>query len=222
MPVQVHGALISAPCRCVYLTCEVLGLEHEKIAVDLMGGGTRTPEFLKVNPQHTVPALVDGDLILNESRPIATYLCAKYGKDDKLYPKDPATRAKVDCALYFDMGTFYKAAMNDIAYAIAFAPNYGPPPGPEKYERFREVMGWLNDMLKPTGYVAGTDHMTIADISLLASFSTMAATEHFDLSAYPNATAWFEKVKGEVPNYEKLCGEGAAMFGGFFKSVSKK
>ena len=48
MPVQVHGALISAPCRCVYLTCEVLGLEHEKIAVDLMGGGTRTPEFLKV------------------------------------------------------------------------------------------------------------------------------------------------------------------------------
>ena len=68
-----------------------------------------------MNPQHTVPALVDGDLILNESRPIATYLCAKYGKDDKLYPKDPATRAKVDCALYFDMGTFYKAAMNDIA-----------------------------------------------------------------------------------------------------------
>ena len=54
------------------------------------------------------------------------------------------------------------------------------------------------------------------------SFSTMAATEHFDLSAYPNATAWFEKVKKEVPNYEKLCGEGAAMFGGFFKSIHKK
>ena len=58
-------------------------------------------------------------------------------------------------------------------YAIAFAPNYGPLPGPEKYERFREVMGWLNDMLKPTGYVAGTDHMTIADISLLARYKSV-------------------------------------------------
>ena len=67
-----------------------------------------------MNPQHTVPTMVDGDLILNESRPIATYLCAKYGKDDKLYPKDVATRAKVDLALYFDMGTFYKA-FGDIA-----------------------------------------------------------------------------------------------------------
>ena len=41
-----------------------------------------------------------------------------------------------------------------------------------------------------------------------SSFSTMAATEHFDLTAYPETTAWFEKVKAEVPNYEKICGEG--------------
>ena len=73
-----------------------------------------------MNPQHTVPTMVDGDLILNESRPIATYLCAKYGKDDKIYPKDVATRAKVDLALYFDMGTFYKAAMYDIAVSKDF------------------------------------------------------------------------------------------------------
>ena len=50
----------------------------------------------------------------------------------------------------------------------------------------------------------------------------MVATEHFDLTAYPEAIAWFKKVKAEVPNYEKLCGEGAAQFGGFFKSMSKK
>ena len=48
-------------------------------------------------------------VIVTESRPIATYLCDKYGKDDKLYPKDLAIRAIVDARLYFDIGTFYKA-----------------------------------------------------------------------------------------------------------------
>lgn len=48
MPVQVHGNPISAPCRCVFMICEVLGLDYENIFVDFTAGGTRTPEFLKV------------------------------------------------------------------------------------------------------------------------------------------------------------------------------
>ena len=40
---------------------------------------------------------------------ICLHLFSKYGKDDKLYPKDVTTRAVVDQRLYFDMGTFYKA-----------------------------------------------------------------------------------------------------------------
>ena len=62
-----------------------------------------------MNPQHTVPTLKDGDFCMNESRPAAAYIIAKHGKDDKLYPKDVATRAVVDQRLYFDLGTFYKA-----------------------------------------------------------------------------------------------------------------
>ena len=57
-----------------------------------------------MNPQHTIPCMKDGDFCLNESRAIATYLITKYGKDDKLYPKDVVTRAIVDQRLYFDMG----------------------------------------------------------------------------------------------------------------------
>ena len=104
---------------------------------------------------------------------------------------------------------------SNFQYPVLFG---GPTPGPEKDERAKEVLGWLNDFIKPTGYVAGTDHLTVADLALMASFSTMAATENFDLTDYPETTAWFEKVKGEVPNYETACGEGAAAFGAFFKS----
>ena len=62
-----------------------------------------------MNPQHTIPTMKDGDFCLNESRATAIFLVSKYGKDDKLYPKDVTTRAIIDQRLYFDMGVFYKA-----------------------------------------------------------------------------------------------------------------
>ena len=91
------------------MTCEVLGIEYEYVLCDLQEGDNFKPEYLKINPQHTVPTLNDNGFIVTESRPIATYLCDKYGKDDKLYPKDLNVRATVDSRLFFDIGTFYKA-----------------------------------------------------------------------------------------------------------------
>ena len=85
--------------------------------------------FFQMNPQHTIPCMKDGDFCLNESRAIATYLITKYGKDDKLYPKDVVTRAIVDQRLYFDMGNFYKS-FGDCVYPIMFG---GPTPGKEFY-----------------------------------------------------------------------------------------
>jgi len=214
MTIEVHGMTLSAPCRIVYLTCEALGLEYKMVECNLMKGENKTPEFLKMNPQHTIPTTKDGDFVMNESRPTATYLIGKYGKDDKLYPKDVATRAIVDQRLFFDMGTFYKR-FGDIIYPILFD---GPTPGPEKLELFKEAMGWVNDFIKPTGYVGGTDHLTVADLCFLATYATIVASEHFDLTPYAETNAWFEKVKKEIPNYEKANGEGATAFGGWFKS----
>ena len=75
-----------------------------------------------MNPQHTIPCMKDGDFVLTESRVMATYLVNKYGKDDKLYPKETNVRAIVDSRLYFDMGVFYKA-MGDIVVSFTL---YGP------------------------------------------------------------------------------------------------
>ena len=116
------------------------------------------------------------------------------------------------------MGTFYKA-FGDCTYPILFG---GPKPGQDKVDRFAEVMGWVNDFVKTSGYVAGTDHLTVADVAFAATYATVVATGHLDLTPYVEVNAWFEKVKAEVPNYEKANGEGAAGFGDWFKKAQAK
>ena len=107
MAIDLYHMDLSAPCRSVRLTAKMLGVELNLKVVNLMVGEQMAPEFVKLNPQHTIPTIVDDGFALNESRAICGYLVQKYGKDDSLYPKDPKKRAVVDQRLYFDMD-FYK------------------------------------------------------------------------------------------------------------------
>ena len=104
--IDVYGMPISAPCRIVTMTLDCLGLEYNFKFLDLFAEEHKQPEFLEINPMHNIPTMVDGDFVMNESRAIAAYLVQKYAEDDKMYPKDPEIRARVDQRLYFDMGVF--------------------------------------------------------------------------------------------------------------------
>lgn len=62
-----------------------------------------------MNPQHTVPFLVDVDeFTVCDSHVIMAYLVGQYGKDDSLYPKDLKKRAIVDQRLYFECGNIFQ------------------------------------------------------------------------------------------------------------------
>nr|ALS04353.1 glutathione S-transferase delta-epsilon 2 [Acartia pacifica]ALS04354.1 glutathione S-transferase delta-epsilon 2 [Acartia pacifica] len=212
--IDIYGMQLSAPVRIVQMTAQCLNLPYTFKEVDLLKNEHKTEEFLKLNPMHTIPTVVDGDINLAESRATAGYLVGKHGKDDKLYPKDVLTRYKVDKMLYFDMGVFYKA-FGDIVYPKLFG---GAAPEQKHWDRLAEVLGWLNGFVAGGEFVAGTNHLTIADISLLATYSTISAAGITDLTKYPEAEAWFKKCADQIPNYASANGDGAQAFGTWFKS----
>ena len=94
----------------------------------------------------------------------------------------------------------------------------GDKPGQDKFDKLKEVLGWMDGFVKDGKFSAGNDEMTIGDLALLATYSTMKAAGVVDLSEFSNAEAWFGKCCALVPNYEKVNGEGAEAFGGFYKS----
>ena len=68
------------------LIVEELNIPCEKIKLDIQKGDTKTPEFLKVNPNGKVPTIVHDGTAIWESSAITMYLGEVFGVDKKLYP----------------------------------------------------------------------------------------------------------------------------------------
>jgi glutathione S-transferase len=88
----------------VSIALEELGLPYTVHPVDIGTGVQKKPEFLRINPNGRIPAIVDrdaGDFAVFESGAILIYLAEKAGK---LLPADPKGRSRVIQWLMFQMG----------------------------------------------------------------------------------------------------------------------
>jgi len=92
--------LFSSP-TCFYSHRTRLVLAEKNIRVEIVKvEGTDLPEdLLDLNPYHTVPTLIDRDLVLYDSRVIIEYLDERF-PHPPLMPVDPVTRAQFRLALY--------------------------------------------------------------------------------------------------------------------------
>ena len=86
MAMKFYYSPMSSATRC-HWALEELGVPYEKHKVDLTKGEQKTPEFLAINPNGKIPALVDGDARVFESLAILIYLGEKYGAEKGLWPK---------------------------------------------------------------------------------------------------------------------------------------
>lgn len=211
---KLYYAPLSAPCRSVMLAARHLGIALELVELDLQAGEhLQNEEFLALNPQHTVPTLVDGDFVLWESRAILQYLANAYSKNANLYPEEAGLRAQVDHQLYFDMGTLY-TRFAAFGYPVLFQ---GAKPSMEALEKVQESLEWLEHSLEGHFFAAG-NRITIADFSLVATVSTVETTG-LSLTKYPAIERWLNRCKTQMVGYAEangnICDEGR-------KTISKK
>lgn len=106
---KLYHAIGSPASRACLMVIRQLELPVGVKLVNLATGEQNDPEFLKINPLHKVPVLVDGDFVLTESRAILGYLVNQFQPDSNLYPKDPRARAIVDQRLYYDATVVFES-----------------------------------------------------------------------------------------------------------------
>ena len=176
----------------VSIMLEELGISYEVHAVNLGQGDQFKPEYLAINPNNKIPAIIDPDgpggkpFTLFESGAILLYLAEKSGK---LSPSDLRERYTVIQWLMFQMGgvgpmfgqaNYFYRLKEKVPYAI---------------ERFhkeaRRLYNVLDQELARKEYLAG--EYSIADI---ATYPWVWRHEihQVKLEEYPNVKRWYDTI----------------------------
>ncbi len=194
--IELYGDSISGNCYKLQLACSQLDIDYTWHEVDIMAGGSRTDEFLAMNPNGKVPlmALADGHY-LSESNAILCYLA----EGSSLAGEDRFERANVLRWMFFEQYS-HEPYIATSRFIIQYL---GRPEEREGDLESRKGGGYqaLDVMeleLSDNDFIAN-DKYSIADIALYA-YTHVADEGGFDLGDYPRINAWLQRVEAQ-PGY---------------------
>ncbi len=188
---------------------EETGLAYEPHLVSFSTDDQMTPEFLSLNPNNKIPAIIDPNgpdgkpIGLWESGAILVYLADKSGQ---LLSTQPAQRYQTLQWLMFQMG-----GAGPIFGQFGFFHKFAGSEIEDKrpYERYqnetKRLLAVMNGQLEKTEYIS-SDEYTIADLALWPGVRTLGgfydASEELELEKFEAVNIWYNKCM-ERPASEK-------------------
>ncbi|WP_024509874.1 glutathione S-transferase N-terminal domain-containing protein [Bradyrhizobium sp. ARR65] len=184
----------------VSIMLEEIGLPYEVHLVDFNKDDQKTAEFLSLNPNGKIPAIIDPNgpggqpLPLFESGAILQYLAEKTGK---LLPGDPARRWQTIQWVHFQMGGI-GPMFGQLGFFHKFAGKDIPDKRPlERYvNESRRLLGVIEQRLGGRQWIMD-DEYTIADISMLGWVRNLigfyGARELVEFDRLTHVPAWLER-----------------------------
>ncbi|XP_077511391.1 glutathione S-transferase 1-1-like [Amblyomma americanum] len=203
MAVELYNTTGSPPCTFVRVVAKKVGVDLKLHNINLMAKEQLNPEFVKLNPQHTVPTINDNGFVLWESRAIGLYFVEKYAPESQLYPKDLQLRATVNRLIFFESGSFLPAQM---AY---FRPKWfkGQEPSADLKEAYDKALATAVTLLGDKKFLC-CDYVTLADIGLASSLGVaIEGSEYEGLDKFPQLKEYYKRFKAAVPEYEEVASE---------------
>ena len=188
---KLYDFLPSGNSYKIRLLLNLFDIPFARIDVNILARKTRTPEFLKKNPNGKIPLLeIASNKLLAESNAILYYL--SQGTD--YFPQDNYAQAQVMQWLFFEQ---YSHEPN-IATARYWISILQQPEQHKEQLKHKHKLGYaaLNVMeqhLSNHNFFVGETY-TIADIALYA-YTHVADEGGFDLNKYPAILAWFKHIE---------------------------
>ncbi|KAG8796553.1 hypothetical protein FRC12_019060 [Ceratobasidium sp. 428] len=200
MAIKIHGKSTSTCTRRVATICNELGLKYEVVPIDLMKGAHKQPEYLEnMQPFGVIPVVQDEDgTKIYESRAIARYLTAKYGKDTGLLPSssDPVAYGLFEQAASIEYSSFDPYA-SGLTMERVFKKMFGGEANEvlaAHYEtNLRSKLEGYERVLAKQKYLAG-DHITLADLFHLPYGSYINQVDPDFFGSKPQVKRWWDDI----------------------------
>jgi glutathione S-transferase len=165
MTLKIYGTAASRAARPLW-TAQEMGLAYEHIALPYVGGATRTPEFLAINPNGRIPVVDDDGVLVWESMACVLYLAERFKKTNApgLAAQNPAEQADILRWSFWVVTECEKDALAFLMHRIMMPAERRKPQLAEDAER--HLLGPLRVLeqhLQSRSYLAG-ERFTAADI----------------------------------------------------------
>jgi glutathione S-transferase len=213
MTIILYGSPFSQPTRVVHWFLMSNNIPFKFQLIDVTKGEHRTPEFLAMNPHHTVPVLRDTDgSTIFESQAIMYYLRERYGDKANLFPGilggDLKHRTRMAQFLsWYPAGL--RGALAGFLYPVVIGPAFMKAPVPDAtvqaslYNKAVDAIRVINDHWVQDGFIAGFKP-TIADFQCYSELQQMTMAR-FDFSAYSNIMKFFSMM-ASLPHHDVVFG----------------
>lgn len=193
-----------APMSTATLTeivIEELGVPCDRKKLDIRAGDNKTPEYLKVNPNAKVPAIVHDGVPIWESAAITMYLGELFGVDKKLYPPPGPRRGEAMKWITWTNVTLGEAVYRRGHNGEWAAPGEGNPKAVETATKdIAELLGILDRGLAGRQYLVG--EYTLADAHV-NSFCDWLRHSKIDFTPFANLNAWSNRCS-DRPAYKAV------------------
>jgi len=193
--IKLYGANASPFVRKVMAVLAIKQLPYEHIPSMPFSGDE---ELAKVSPLSKVPALIDGDLNIADSKVICRYLESAY-PDVPVYPTDSQQRARADWFEEYG-GTVLAEAAAGIFFQRFMVPNVFKRPVNEEVvkkiidEQLPPLLDYLEGQVPAEGFIFGD--LTVADLALASPFVNAGYAQYtVDPAKWPKFSALVERVK---------------------------
>ena len=171
-----------------------LGLPFKRVECDILKGETRTPEFLKKNPNGRIPTLeLEDGTFLFESDAIMWYLA----EGTKFAPANRLERAQTLQWMFFEQYS-HEPYIAVARFWKHFLPKLSPLQEmelPGRMEKGYAALGVMEQHLAHRQFFVGNRY-SIADIALYA-YTHVAGEGGFNLDNYPQVSAWLARVASQ-------------------------
>jgi glutathione S-transferase len=192
--IQLYDFHLSGNAHKVRNMLSLLGVEYERVRVDLLAGKQHSTEFTNMNPFGHVPVLIDEGAVFRDSSAILVYLGRKYGRGEWL-PVDALGEARV--AEWLATATSDVAAGPERARLIEI---FGVSGDLEAAQgRAHRVFSVFDRHLESNAFLA-CDTPTIADVANY-TYLALAPDGGIETGTYRNVHRWFERLS-RLPGFE--------------------